>query len=128
MLGLRGKIWWAGALLAATVACNTPSVPLPPPELPALSFQAPATATGQFVLQGMPSTHQANARFFVLDLTSGDGVITTCAADGSFTSGPFTAQVGDTIDLSYETPAGEHSGEACVPLQANTPLLSIACP
>lgn len=118
----------AAALLGAVLACNTPSVPLPPPDLPALSFQSAQMSTpGLVVLQGMPTGRHANARFYVVNLALGDGVITTAKADGSFTTSPFAAADGDKIELYFDTPAGERSQNACVALHLNTPLLSIPC-
>jgi hypothetical protein len=118
----------AAALLGAVLACNTPSVPLPPPDLPALSFQsAQMTPAGLVVLQGKPSTRHADARFYVYDLGQGDGVITSAAHDGSFTTSPFSGADGDLVQIYFDSPEGERSQNACVQLHVGAALLSIPC-
>ena len=124
--GLKRRILLAAGALGVICACNTPSVPLPPPNLPALGFQ-PATQAGQVVLSGKPEQRHALARFYVYDRGNGDGVITTAGADGAFTSTPFTGAEGDFVQIYYDTPAGERSEDACVELRFNVPLLSTRC-
>jgi len=86
-------------------ACNTPSVPLPPPLLQALSFQEGPQA-GQVVITGTPELRHADARFYVYNQSMGDGVIVTAAHDGSFSAGPFGGNAGDLVQLYYDSPAG----------------------
>jgi hypothetical protein len=125
-MDLRRKIWIAAAALVAICACNTPSVPIPPPVISALNFTQPMD--GQVVVTGKPESRHANAQFFILNRSTGSGVITTAAADGSFTSTPFAGQMNDTLQMSYETPAGELSESVCALLQFNLPLISSQCP
>jgi hypothetical protein len=117
----------ATAALVAAFGCNTPSVPIPPPAVNALRF-GDAPSAGQVVLTGQASSMHANARFFVFDHATGDGVITTAAPDGSFATPPFAASDGDVIQIGYTTPTGERSQEVCVGLQKNSALLSQRCP
>jgi hypothetical protein len=126
MTAIRRKILVAAAALLAIAACNTPSVPIPPPNLAAISFAAPAT--GQAVMSGKPEPRHDNAVFFVINRTTGDGVITTAAADGSFTTTPFAGNMNDTMELSYQTPAGDRSENVCVALVFGAPLVSGPCP
>src|SRR4051812_18590506 len=121
-MGTRRKILIAAAALVAVTACNTPSVPIPPPVLNAISFTAPAT--GQVVVSGKPESRHANVRFFVITRSSGDGVIPTASPDGSFTTTPFAGVQNDTIQMFYDTAAGEHSEEVCALLQIGLPLIS----
>ena len=116
--------WFFGALLA--VGCSTPSVPLPPPgvDVAALSFQQPAS--GQLVLTGKPSVYHDNAQFYVIDRDNGDGVITTAASDGSFTTGAFTAAVGDTVRVQYTT-GDLTSVPSCVRVVLTGPLVDEGC-
>ncbi|HUS63005.1 MAG TPA: hypothetical protein VMZ28_00635 [Kofleriaceae bacterium] len=109
------------------MACNTPSVPIPPPVLAALRFHA-APAPGKVVVQGDPNPNHASARFYIYNQTSGDGVITTAAADGAFTTDAFDGADGDTARIYYDTLAGERSQEACVQLQLDAGLISQRCP
>ena len=116
--------WLLGALLA--VGCSTPSVPLPPPgvDVSALSFQQ--AAPGQFVLTGKPSVYHDNALFYVLDRENGDGVITTAASDGSFTTAGFAAAVGDTVRVQYVI--GDITSVAsCVRVVLDGPLADEHC-
>src|SRR5437899_12918797 len=114
----RLRIALASALLAFAggLACNTPSVPLPPPAVASLSFQTTSTA-GLVVLQGMPQPRHANARFYIFNRTQKDGVITVAASDGSFTTSPFAGSAGDSIQLYYDALGGERSEELCTTLQ-----------
>jgi hypothetical protein len=107
--------------------CTTPSVPRPPPELSALSFSSAATP-GLVQVTSKPSMFQANARFYIFDYDTGDGVITHTASDGSFTSMPFAGTDGNTVQMYYDTQQGERSQEVCTTLQRNVGLLSIQCP
>jgi hypothetical protein len=127
-LGSRLRIAAAATLLALAggIACNTPSVPLPPPLITSLSFQA-SGMNGMVVMQGMPTPRHANVRFYVFNRSRKDGVITGAAADGSFTTSPFAGSAGDTVQLYYDTPAGERSQDLCTTLQLNAPLLSSTC-
>jgi hypothetical protein len=113
-------------LAALTGACNTPSVPLPPPALGALSFQR----SGQpdlVVVSGMPTSVHAGARFYVFNRDRGDGVITTANADGSFTTSPFPGGDGDLVQMYFDNREGARSQDVCVELRLQAPLLSTAC-
>jgi hypothetical protein len=116
----------AAAALAVGVACYTPSVPLPPPNLAALSFQPTMTA-GMVVMQGMPEMQHANARFYIFNRTQKDGVINTAKPDGSFTSTPFNGVNGDNIQIYYDTPLGDRSQVVCTTLSTTAPLYSVGC-
>jgi hypothetical protein len=106
--------------------CNTPSVPLPPPDLPALTILT--AGTGLVSVQGRPDPRHARVRFYIFDEGAGDGVITPAAADGSFTSSPFAGMSGDTVQMYYDTPEGDRSEDVCTMLQINVGLISTACP
>jgi hypothetical protein len=125
---LRKRIWAAALGLGFIVACNTPSVPLPPPDVPALSFEVPAgTPAGMIALKGKPSQRHVDVRFYVIDQSSGDGVITTTAHDGSFETAPFAAKEMDSVQMYYDSAEGERSEELCVTLVLNTMLISTRC-
>jgi hypothetical protein len=113
-----------GLLAGLPAGCNTPSVPLPPPDLFALSVMSDGNLVS---LKGAPSPRHVNVRFYVFDLGSGEGAITHAAADGSFASRPFAGAEGDLLDLYYDTPAGERSEDACATLRFNTGLIRVHC-
>ena len=125
---LKTRIVGAALSLGVIAACNTPSVPLPPPDLPALSFQQPMPVVPDtVVLSGKPSQRHVDARFYLVNRSTGDGVITTAAHDGSFTSTPFSGMEGDTVQMYYDTAQGERSEDVCTVLQLNTMLISMEC-
>lgn len=113
-------LFLAAGLLAG--GCNTPSVPLPPPDLPALSFSAPSMGTVELV--GMPSSRHASVLFFVFNRSRGDGVIQQTGADGSFTTEPFDGNAGDQVQLYYQTGTRVSDAALCN-LAVGTPLNNI---
>jgi len=113
-------------LAIALCSCTTPSVPLPPPELPALSFTGNTPGLVQVI--GKPSQRHADARFYVFDYGTGDGVITQAAHDGSFASMPFSGNDGDSVQIYFDTSGGDRSQEICTTLQRDVGLLSMRCP
>ena len=125
----RLRIWLATAAIALglATACNTPSVPLPPPLLDAISF-ADGGAPGMVVMQGAPSPRHANVRFYIFNRSRNDGVITGAAADGSFTTSPFAGSEGDLVQLYFDSPDGERSQDICTTLQLSGVLVSSSCP
>lgn len=111
----------------AVSGCSTPSVPLPPPsvDLSALTFTT--TSAGQISVVGLPRSSHARAVFYVLDQKSGDGVIATAAADGSFTTPPFGFAVGGVAEIFFVQPDGVRSESTCVTVELSTPLFGATC-
>ena len=126
LLGAQLALAPIATLVAA--GCSVPSVPLPPPtvDTSALGFSAPAE--GQAVLTGIPRVSHASARFFVYNLQTGDGVITTAAADGSFTTPAFAAKLGDVAQIHFEQTDGDKSETICVTVLFSQSLLGTGCP
>jgi hypothetical protein len=125
----RLRIGLLATLLVAAggLACNTPSVPLPPPALDFISFQ-PASAPDMVFLQGQPVSGYANARFFVFNVNRKVGVIADAAADGSFTTDPFPGVTGETVEIYYEpADGGERSPSVCTTLQIGAALIGSDC-
>jgi|SRR5579871_1728390 len=113
--------WLIGLSLCGALAggCNTPSVPLPPPDINALAFMAPQAGT--LVLDGGPSPRHDGVLFYVVDETSGDGVIQKAKGDGSFTTEAFAGAAGDLVEIYYEA-NGERSGTAVCTVSLGVPL------
>jgi hypothetical protein len=122
----RGAVMRKIYLALLLTGCTAPSVPLPPPELPALTFTG--TTPGVVQIVGKPSSRHADARFYVFDYGTGDGVITQAAHDGSFTSMPFTGNDGDGVQIYFDDTNGERSQDVCTTLQRNVGLISTVCP
>ena len=102
------RIGLGAAALALAAACYTPSVPLPPPLIENMTFEAGATA-GQVVLSSPPETMIGLARFSIWNASKQMGVLFESAADGSFTSPPFPGSDGDYIEVLYDKPSGSAS-------------------
>lgn len=113
----------AGAALAlgGVVACNSPTIPIPPLHAPSFQMGGPdiwtATGTGA----------EADSEVYVLNQTTGEGVITRADANGGYTTPNFAGRVNDAMELFYRTPRGEFSPSICAALNVGTPQIS-ACP
>lgn len=121
------RLWWkhlaacAALVLGGVVACNSPTIPIPPLHAPSIQMLTTSTWTAS------GSGAEGNSEVFLVDRTSGDGVTARADVNGGYTTPAFTGQMGDTIELFYRTPAGEISQSICAPLAAGTPQIN-ACP
>ena len=113
------RILALAAGLALAVACNTPSIPIPPPELSNMSFdydEAAGTATYSY---GRDEDF-GGAVVYVYNRDQGVGVIDTARADGTVgPTAPFSAALGDNIVVTYE--AEEQLVTICAVLAAGPP-------
>lgn len=119
LLGLLLPLWLVQS------ACVTPSVPLPPPELSALSF-AGAAARGTIELRGRPAPRHAKVRFGAFNRSRGVGVLVATLDDGGFTSEPFGGFAGDSVELWFED-RGQRSGSWTCSLVLGRPLDGDVC-
>jgi hypothetical protein len=114
--------------LLGLAGCTTPSVPLPPPDLLALSFTS-AGGTGLVQVVGKADARHIGVRFYVFDYNTGDGVITQAStSDGSFASMPFMGNDGNSVQIYFDEQDGTRSQEVCTTLQRDVGLLSMECP
>jgi hypothetical protein len=109
-----------GLVLGGVVACNSPTIPIPPLRAPSFQMQG----TDQWTATGTGA--EGNSEVFVVDRATGDGVSTRADANGGYTTPAFTGTANDSIELFYRTPRGEISQSVCVQLAAGTPPIS-AC-
>lgn len=117
---------WYGLLFAfGLAACESPSVPLPPPDLTAFSFAISSTTEVQCT--GKPNPRHADALMYFYNGTRGSGNITLAAHDGSFVTDPFPGQMGDQLDMYYETKTGGRSDDVCGQIQFGSVLISEQC-
>ena len=88
--------------LAVLSSCNTPSVPIPPPEPERMLFAYNAEdAQASFTFD--PSPSYAQATVYVFNRSQGIGVIETARDDGSVgPTRPFDADLGDRIIITFE--------------------------
>jgi hypothetical protein len=120
MNALRRRILRLATLLGALTvvfACNAPFIPVPPP---GATFTSELTDDGMggqktvWITHGLPSTHAALARYSVVNQATGEGVVATAAADGTFTADPIDGVENDHIELYYRTPQGDYSESICL--------------
>jgi hypothetical protein len=105
--------------------CDSPSVPLPPPDLTSFSFGL--TEPGLLQVTGAANPRHSEARMYFYNLTGGEGNITTAGGDGSFLTDPFPGVVGDRMQMYYDRPDGERSEGICGDVQLGVTLTSIRC-
>lgn len=111
--------------LSLAPGCDSPSVPLPPPDLTSFSFAL--TTPGSLQVTGKPNTRHSLARMYFLNLTLGDGAITTAEADGSFVTDPFPGDEGNKMQMYYDRPDGDRSEAVCGSVQLDVVLISERC-
>ena len=118
------RLLYAG-LLVLSGGCVTPSIPLPPPDLAALSFVSGPTP-GTLELEGKPSAINASSRFAAFNEQRHVGVLVDTAVDGSFASEPFAGGAGDLVELWFEA-GGKRSQIATCTVVLDTSLNSTLC-
>jgi len=114
----------AALALAICAACNTPSVPLPPPLVETMRFTTAGTA-GTVTLSSPAEPQFGSVRFSIFNVSQGLGVIFISNPDGSFTSPAFPGNDGDYIDISYDL--NDESADRCTTLHVDAALFGAAC-
>ncbi len=114
------------AALAGIGSCNTPSLPLPPPDPEVMSFHLDTTA-GTATFRSDPQAEWGGALVFVYDERTGRGVITTAAADGTVAeTPPFAAADGDKVFVEYRI--DEQASAICLILHDGAASNNNLCP
>ena len=117
-----GKLAVALAVVAAVLlACNTPTIPIPP--LGAPTFQSPAQEVWIASGTGAP----AAAEIVLINRATGDGVVTRVDQAGAWMTAPFGGAGGDIVELFYRTTTGDVSPSVCSMLATGTPG-TVTCP
>ncbi|HEX2659617.1 MAG TPA: hypothetical protein VHU40_15140 [Polyangia bacterium] len=120
----------AGMVALVLWACGPVYIPVPPPNEVSFTAEPLTDATGTvrtlWITRGGPNGNAANATFSIIDRATGEGVITTAAADGTFVAGPLQGTAGDAVTISYRDAQGRESPAACR-LLSELPLAE-ACP
>ena len=120
--GNRLLRWLAGALAGASYllifACNSPYIPIPPPNP---TFTESTTA-GEWEVSTPPDSRAIGARFYIYNATAGSGLIQAASPDGSMDAYPLRGQVGDHIQLNWERTIVDGSSTICRPLGAGLAL------
>jgi hypothetical protein len=115
------------AFAAFGVACSTPSVPLPPPEVDVSALSFATAGAGEVTLSAQARVGFGGDEFFIVNQRTGDGVISKAAADGSFTSPVLGANVGDSVEIFFLEPNGTESDTTCVTVLIEQSLEGNTC-
>jgi hypothetical protein len=134
-MNARRRRWLKlGTLLGASAllwACTAPILTVPPPAAVGFTTSVITDSTGTvqtlWIAAGGPVEQAANAQYYVLNSTVGQGVIATGRNDGSFTAPPMGGTENDHVLIYYKTPFGDYSDSVCVLLTA-TASPAPACP
>ena len=102
-------------LLLILWACNTPSIPMPPPSPESFTFIQSAQ-TGYYELEISANQYiPEGAEVMVKNLDTGLFVGGPAGAGGAYHSMPFAAELDDIIQVSFVTDSGE-GGVTCLVL------------
>jgi len=117
--GLRGNRilrWLAGVVAGASYllifACNSPFIPIPPPNP---TFTESATP-GEWEVSTSADSRASGARFYIFNASTGSGLIQRAAPDGSMYAYPLQGQAGDHIEIHWERSITDGSSTICRPL------------
>jgi hypothetical protein len=112
----------------AAVGCNTPQIPLPPPDTGDMRFELTDAVQqlGTLSGSGASTPEMAGATVRVLNVRDGFGVLAPARDDGSFATRPFEIHDGDQLHVDYEL-AEELSETVCVRVIYGSEALSV-CP
>jgi hypothetical protein len=106
-----------GALAWLVASCNSNFIPVPPPGDPTFEPVQVVDATGAprqvWQVSGALSSEMKNARVFVFNNSLGVGVIGRANEDGGYSTGLLDGNLGDQVELHYETADGERSPTTC---------------
>lgn len=102
----------AGASLVVAFACNSPFIPIPPPD-PNFSQDS---SSGDWAISMPADSRAMGARYYIYNATLGSGLIQKASSvDGSAYARPLQGQPGDHIHIHWEK-GTENSSTICRPL------------
>lgn len=110
----------AGISLVVVFACNSPFIPIPPPD-PTFSQDS---SSGDWAVSLPPDSKAIGSRYYIYNSTLGAGIIQRAASDGSVYARPLHGQIGDNIYINWER-GTEVSLTICRPLGAG--LVQMVC-
>ena len=124
----RGSFWkWlamatASACLIVVFACNSPFIPIPPPDP---SFSQDSPSTDEWSVSMAPDSNAVGAIYYFYNSTLGSGVIQKAStADGSAYVRSLQGKSGDNIYIHWER-GTETSSTICRPLGAG--VVHVVC-
>jgi hypothetical protein len=104
----------AGLSLVVVFACNSPYIPIPPPNP---TYQQ--DTSGDWAVFMPADSRAIGATYFIFNSTLGSGIMQRSAADGSAYARPLQGQAGDSIYIHWER-GTETSLTICRPLGVGT--------
>jgi hypothetical protein len=122
-LGGNRLLRWLAALSAGLsyvfiFACNSPFIPIPPPD-PTFSE---GSTPGEWGVSTPPDTRASGAVYYIYNASLGSGLIQRAEPDGSMYAYPLQGTAGDRIQIRWERSATESSSTICRPLGQGTIL------
>ncbi|MGD0838064.1 MAG: hypothetical protein ABSB49_15605 [Polyangia bacterium] len=99
-----------GLAMVAVFACNSPFIPIPPPN-PTFG----QVSADNWSVTMPPDGAAIGATYFILNARLGSGIIQEAAGDGSVFAQPLQGQVGDSIYIHWER-GTDTSSVLCRPL------------
>jgi hypothetical protein len=114
--GSRLLRWVAGLVAGASYllifACNSPYIPIPPPDPTYTESSTP----GEWQVHTPADSRAIGSRYFIYNANTGSGLIQAAGTDGSMDAYPLQGQVGDYIEIHWERSLTESSSTICRPL------------
>src|SRR5262249_40418250 len=109
--GMAKRLYWLAALVGviglAALACNTPTIPIPPLRSPMFAN----VAADEWTASGGGASNAAQV--FLINHATGDGVVVRADAGGGYVTPPFRGRMGDVIELFYRVSGGQYSPSSC---------------
>jgi hypothetical protein len=100
----------AGFSFIVAFACNSPFIPIPPPDE---TFTASVTP-GEWAVSTPPDSRAVGATFYIFNATLGSGIIQNASIqDGSMSAYPLMGEPGDQIFLHWEKSTAVRSSTSC---------------
>ncbi len=117
--GNRLMRWLAGVIAGVSYllifACNSPFIPIPPPNP---TFTESAATPGEWEVSTPADPRASGALFYIYNVKTGSGLIQLAAPDGSMYAFPLQGQAGDPIQIHWERSVADGSSTICRPLGA----------
>jgi hypothetical protein len=117
--------WLAGVIAGASYllifACNSPFIPIPPPNP---TFTENAATPGEWQVHMPADSRAGGSLYYVYNVTTGSGLIQRASADGSMDAYPLQGQGGDHIEIHWERTIADGSSTICRPLGSGPVLQS----
>lgn len=111
---VSGSLRWLAVLLACLsyaliFACNSPFIPIPPPNPTFTEGDTP----GEWAVSAPADPRANGARYYIYNADLGSGLIQQAAPDGSMYAYPLHGEAGDRINIRWERTSSDGSSTIC---------------